>query len=118
MTNYNIYDRKTFAPGATIVRPGEDATNAYLIQSGTAKVYQDGPQGRKEVGQLVPGDLIGDMAIIRKTKHQSSVVVAETLVVVVIPPGHIEKCIRDAEPLMKTILKGMIRRIDRMNTDA
>jgi CRP-like cAMP-binding protein len=118
MSNYNIYDRKTFSTGAVIVRSGENAYNAYLIQSGTAIVYKDEPTGHKAVADLEPGDIIGDMAIIRKSKHLSTVLAAETLVAVVIPPGHIEKCIRDADPLLKTLIKGLIRRIDRINAEA
>lgn len=117
MSVFNIYDRKTFSKDAVIVRAGEEALHAYLIQSGTAAVCKESNEGRKELGKLQPGDIIGDMAIIRKSKHQSTVIAAEALVVVVIPPDHLQKCIRDADPLMKTLLKGMIRRIDRMNAE-
>lgn len=117
MTVFNIYDRKNFAKDAVVVRSGEPAFIAYLIQSGTAKVYKEGEGGRKELGSLQPGDIIGDMALIRKSNHQSTVIAAEAMVTVTIPPDHLEKCIRDADPLMKTFLKSMIRRIDRMNAE-
>ncbi len=117
MNNLSVYDRKAFAAGAVIVKSDDPAYNAYLIQSGTAAVFREGPDGPIEVGHLEVGDIIGDMAIIRQTKHLSTVVAKEPLIAVVIPQGHIEKCIQHAEPLIRTLLQGMIRRIDHLNAE-
>lgn len=118
MSNYNIYDRKTFPSGKRIVSPGDDAYVAYLIQSGSAKVLREDPNGQTEIARLQPGDIIGDMALIRKTKHTLAVVADDTVVVVVIPPEHIEKTIRDSDPLVRALLNGLIRRLDQMNQKA
>lgn len=118
MKQFNIYDRRSFSVGAIIIRCGDPATNAYLIQSGSAEVFKETDQGRISVGKLAPGDIIGDMAIIRGTKHLSTVITVEKMVAVIIPPDHLRKSIESAEPLVKTLLNGMIRKIDRMNLDA
>lgn len=114
---YNIYDRKSFPAGRTIIHNNDLPLNAYLIQSGTAEVFRETANGRTLVAKLEPGDIIGDMAIIRGTKHQSTVVASENLVVVVIPPEHLKKSIETAPPLVKTLLNGLIQKLDRASKE-
>lgn len=118
MKSFNIYDRRSFAPGATIIRHGDPAVSVYLIQSGAAEVFRETSDGKTLIAKLGAGDIIGDMAILRGTKHQSTVIAMDNLVAVVVPPEHLKRAIDSAEPLIRTLLSGMIRRIDRMNLDA
>lgn len=117
MTEAPIYDRVTFAPGKLLIRPGDRAHCAYLIQSGNARVFRDEDGHHKELAIIGPGEIVGDMALIRKTPHRSGVEAVTPVVAITISLQHIEKKIHDADPLIKSILQGMLKRIDRMNKE-
>lgn len=117
MSPYGIYDRKTFSPGQLLIRPGTPADHAYLIQSGRARVFSPGLGRRAAIADVGAGEIVGDMALIRKTPHHYGVEAIDLVTAVVISHDHIQKVLDHADPLLKTILAGMLRRIDQLNAE-
>lgn len=115
MTPHDIYDRKLFGPGKLLIRPGDPPSHAYLVQSGRARVFAIVNGERKNLAALGPGDIVGDMALIRKSDHHYGVEAINTVLAVVISIRRLHDALDGADPLMKTILNGMLRRVDRLN---
>lgn len=117
MTTTPVYDRKIFEAGKVLIRPNDEALNAYLIQSGTVRVFRMVDGKKVEIATAGAGDLVGDMAIIRKSNHQSGVEAVDNVVAVVVSPQFLESKINAADPLIKSLLSGLIRRLDKMNDE-
>jgi CRP/FNR family transcriptional regulator, cyclic AMP receptor protein len=69
---------ESFAVGAKVVRQGDFANELYVIEEGTAAVVRDG----KEVDQVGPGDVIGEIGVLEKTRRIADVVVTEPLLAI------------------------------------
>ena len=56
----DLSDHQVFAPGETLVREGDPATNLFNITDGAVRVYKLLPDGRRQiVGFLFAGDFLG-----------------------------------------------------------
>jgi len=115
MSPHGVYDRRTFGPGKLLLRPGDPPHHAYLIQSGRARVFAMVNGERTNFAAMGPGDIVGDMALIRKSKHHYGVEAIDTVIAVIVSVQRLQDVIDGADPLLKTILNGMLRRIDRLN---
>ena len=112
-----IYDRKTFGPGKLLIRPDDPPHHAYLIQAGRARVFAHFKGLPVELAEVGAGEIVGDMALIRQSRHRYGVEVIETIVAVVISVQQIQQLIDHADPLLRTILNGMVRRVDLLNEE-
>jgi MFS family permease len=64
-----------FAAGATLLREGDAGDRAYLIDQGTVIVRT----GERELARLGPGDLVGEIALLRSVPRTATVVAATPL---------------------------------------
>ena len=115
MSPHSIHDRKTFGPGKLLIRPGDPPVHAYLIQSGRARVFDTVDGERRNLAAMGPGEIVGDMALIRKSAHLHGVEALDTVIAVIISIQRLQAVLDGADPLLKTILNGMLARIDRLN---
>jgi CRP-like cAMP-binding protein len=84
-----IFQPVTFPPSAQVVRQGQAADSAYIIESGTANVVTTLPGGGEAVlATLGPGSTLGEAALL-ETGKRAATVVAQTAV-----SGHVVE--RDA----------------------
>jgi CRP-like cAMP-binding protein len=63
-------ERKTFAPGQTLVEQGESGERFYVVLSGLLEVTQ---AGRGTVNLLKPGDYFGEVALAMHMPRTASV---------------------------------------------
>ena len=56
--------RRVYAPGALICREGEPGDAAYMIVSGTCRVYRSLPDKKEILGTMTSGDVFGEMALL------------------------------------------------------
>lgn len=68
------FDTQRFAAGAVIVRQGERADTAYIIESGHCEVFITQGDVQSSVGQLGPGDVFGETAALSTGVRTASVV--------------------------------------------
>jgi len=112
-----VYDRKAFGPGKLLICPGDPPYHAYLIQAGRARVFADVAGERVEIAEIGAGAIVGDMALIRKSRHHYGVQAIETVVTVVVSVQQIQALVDQADPLLRTILRGLVERVDRLNNE-
>ena len=75
-----IFQPVRFEPAASVVRQGQPADGAYLIESGNAEVYTALPGGGETaVAALGPGSVLGEMALL-DSGIRSATVLARTAV--------------------------------------
>jgi CRP-like cAMP-binding protein len=59
-------------PGTHLFREGEESVAAYVIQKGEVELYRTRPTGRRVVGRIHPGAVIGDIAMFQNRPYISS----------------------------------------------
>lgn len=73
-----IFQRVAFAAGAALVRQGQPADGAFILESGSAEVITALPGGGEaKVADLGPGSVLGEMALL-ESGVRSATVVART----------------------------------------
>ena len=61
-----ILERKPFAPGATIFREGDIATNAYVLLRGDVQISTTNAQGKTIIlTEIKVGQIFGELALVR-----------------------------------------------------
>lgn len=107
-------ETQSFEKDKLIIRKDEKAAAAYVIKSGSVTVYDLGEDGNKvELATLGPGDLFGEMAILRKSYHHYNVMATMDTEVFVLAPEIINDKINQADPLLKAILDTLLHRLGR-----
>jgi CRP-like cAMP-binding protein len=69
---------ESFAAGTKVVRQGDFSTELYVIEEGRAAVLRDG----QEIDQVGPGDVIGEIGVLEKTKRGADIVVTEPMLAI------------------------------------
>ncbi len=80
------FERRRFAPGATVVREGEPGQDAYIITQGHATVSSEGVPIRS----MVPGDVFGETALLAGGTRTATVTADTELVTLVVSQGSLD----------------------------
>jgi eukaryotic-like serine/threonine-protein kinase len=83
--------RCIFAPGDMVMREGEPADAAYIIVSGTCRVFKTINGEDVELRRLGPGEVFGETAILTGKPRTASVQAIDTLVMQVVTPEELEE---------------------------
>ena len=76
----STYER-TLAPGDTVFDEGDPGDHLYVIQSGEVELAREGPEGRRVVARLGPGDFFGEVsAVAGQRRSTRAVAVKQTRV--------------------------------------
>jgi CRP-like cAMP-binding protein len=59
-------------PGTHLFKEGEDSTAAYVIEKGEVELYRTRAAGRRVVGRIRSGAVIGDIAMLQEQPYVSS----------------------------------------------
>ncbi len=78
------FETRSFVRGAVIVRQGERADTAYIIESGRCEVFVKDGDAQLSVGKLGPGDVFGETAALSTGVRTASVVALGEVVVRVV----------------------------------
>lgn len=115
--NNNIIEREGYAKGALIVKEGEEAYSAYLLQSGRASVFSENNGKRVEFSILNEGDIFGETALIMDTNRTASVEALEDCTVVVIRRDDFEQRLKKSDAAIRAVVNMLSRRVMNANTE-
>lgn len=76
--------QRQFAGGELVIREGDQADCAYIIESGRVRVSRQASAGSVVLAELGPGELVGEMGIISEKPRSATVVALEPSVLKVI----------------------------------
>jgi EAL domain-containing protein (putative c-di-GMP-specific phosphodiesterase class I) len=99
-----------FPAQSVLFREGEPGDCAYVIERGrvAVSVVRDGH--RTVLAELGPGDLIGEMALIRDDPRSATVTALEPTEVAVIERDHLGPVLEAADPVLKLFLRVLLQR--------
>ena len=94
-----------------LFKSGDEAKEAFLIYSGEVRVYKKEDNVEHEIAVLEPGDIVGEMALIQGIKHKSNAVAKEKSVVVIITKDVLQTKLDEADPLLKSLIHMLVKRL-------
>lgn len=113
--NSIILERRFVPEGTTIMREGEKADCAYLIQSGQASVYSDHDGKKIELAKLEQGQIFGEAALIFNAPRTASVDALDDMNLIVITRQTLEHKLNQSDPTIRALVEMLINRVVSVN---
>ncbi|SCA55116.1 cAMP-binding protein (modular protein) [Candidatus Terasakiella magnetica] len=108
----NEFKRTKFSANTILFKEGEPADFAYIIQTGSVKIYKRGPNGTQVPLALVEeGGVVGEMAIINDLPRSASVVVHEPVEAIMVDKESFNDRLKDTDPFLYSLIKMVITRV-------
>lgn len=115
MTENAVLERRFVAKGAVIIKEGETGNSAFLVQSGSVKVFVDYEGRQIELARLGPGQIFGEMALVFDEKRSATVETVEDTNLIVITRQTLEEKLRKSDPTIRAIVPMLMKRIVQTN---
>lgn len=108
----DILNRRSFKTGAVIFREGDKGNHAYVVQSGRVAIEKTGKDGGTvTLGTLQTGAIFGEMALVDDSTRMAGARAEEHTVLIIIPKEVVQKKLKSADPVVRTLILVMIRMI-------
>ncbi len=108
-------EKKTFPEGRVIFEEGRQADCAYFITRGKVEIFKGPPAKNSVLAVLGPGEIFGEMALLRFDHYTLSARAAADTEVRIITPEMLQTQLRETHPLIRAILDRLVERIHEAN---
>jgi EAL domain-containing protein (putative c-di-GMP-specific phosphodiesterase class I) len=108
--------RRFLAEGEWLFHEGDPGDTAFVIENGLLEVCREEDGNRERIAQLGPGDMLGEMSLIDKLPRSASAFARLPTRLRVLTPDHLKEKLADADPLLRLLLKMILKRY-RIATD-
>ncbi len=98
-------------PGDTLMKEGDPSDSVYFLKEGSLNVFVN----RSKVGQIKPGEFVGEMAFIDESPRSATVIAASEAELVQISKASFEAAIKDNPLWLQQFIKNLIKRIRSSN---
>lgn len=113
----NIIERDGFAKGSLIVREGDEAYSAYLLQSGRARVFSESNGKKVEFSILNAGDIFGETALVMDGVRTASVEALEDCTVILLRREDFEKRLGSSDKAIQAVVGMLSKRVMASNSE-
>lgn len=98
-----------FAAGESVVSQGGAGDEAYIIQSGRCRVFKLVNESEVTLGELGPGDVFGEAAVLTEETRTASVIAVEALTVKVVTRATLDREL-SRNPWLSSFVRALARR--------
>lgn len=112
-----ILERRFVPEGTLIMRQGEEGNCAYLLQSGTVRVYTENAGKRVDLAKLTAGEIFGEMALIFDEKRSASVKAVEDCNLIILTRQTLKQKLERSDPTVRAIVTMLTQRIITANNE-
>lgn len=110
-----ILDRKAYAEGDIIFKEGEEGRCAYLVQTGKVQIVKSAVGGDLTLGNIGPGAIFGEMALMDGKPRMAMARAAEPTVLVIVSRAAFEEKLKKTDPFIRALLMIFVRNIRDMS---
>ncbi len=96
--------------GECIFQEGDEADCAYLIEHGRIEISVQRDDDTQVLGELGPGDILGEMAVIDRFCRTATAKVKEDCLLTVVTPEQIQQRIQSSDPIVRGLLSVLLSR--------
>jgi CRP/FNR family cyclic AMP-dependent transcriptional regulator len=111
MAEHPIPRDRRFRPGEMILGEATAGRNLYIIKRGRVQVSKRTRGGEAVLGELGPGHMFGEMALIDKRLRSASVTAVEDTVCIELPCSLVERMLEDGGPWLSAMLRILVLRL-------
>lgn len=108
----------TFVPGDVLLREGDTAAAAYLIESGAVEVSKMVDGRRIVLNTLGPGAIVGEMALIDRGPRSATVSATAKTIALIIDQKVFDRVLASAEPVLKALVLAYTTHLRNLGTRA
>jgi diguanylate cyclase len=102
--------RRFLAEGEWLFHEGDEGDTAFVIENGLLEICREAEGTRERVAQLGPGEMIGEMSLIDRLPRSASAFARLPTRLRVIDRSHLDEKLDDADPLLRLLLKMILKR--------
>jgi CRP/FNR family transcriptional regulator len=106
---------RNFSKGDMVFAAGDQAEAAFCIESGRVEIFQGAGDDVSVLAVLGPGDIFGEMALLRFDEYTLSARATADTKAFVIAPELLQAQVRETPPLVRAILNALVDRIHGLN---
>lgn len=106
-----ILERRFVPAGTMVIRQGDRGNSAYLIQSGSVRIFTENEGKRIEFARLEMGQIFGEMALIFDDPRTASVEALEDCNLIVITRQTFKQKLDRSDPTIRAIVVMLTQRI-------
>lgn len=106
---------RALSAGQTLFREGENAEFAFLVKSGKLMAYCERDGTRENLGEILPGEFVGEMAYIDGEPRSASVDALVDSELIEIPINNLDVIVFSKPAWSKALLKTLSKRLKMAN---
>lgn len=114
-TDSAILERRYVPKNTVIIRAGDTGNSAFLIQSGSVRVFMNQDDREIELARLGPGQIFGEMALVFDEHRTATVEATDDSNLIVITRTTLEDKLRKSDPTIRAIVPMLMSRIIQTN---
>ncbi|MBL8692080.1 MAG: cyclic nucleotide-binding domain-containing protein [Rhodospirillaceae bacterium] len=108
----------TFVPGDVLLKEGDTAAVAYLIESGTVEVSKMADGRRIVLNTLGSGSIVGEMALIDRAPRSATVTATAKTIALIIDQKVFDRVLASAEPVLRALVLAYTNHLRNLGTRA
>lgn len=114
-TSRQEFKVRILSQGDVLIRQGEKADNVYLLQKGKLRAIQNSEANERLLGDITPGEFVGEMAYINQDMRSATVIADEHSELVEIPIQFADQILFQKPSWAKALMKTLSKRLKRSN---
>lgn len=104
-------ERQVFAAGDRIFAQGDSGDCAYVLLRGRVGLYHHNEGHRTEVGEISPGEIFGEMAVLDGGNRSASAMALDEVEVALVPYAIFRRKLDSADRFLRALIELFIRNI-------
>jgi CRP-like cAMP-binding protein len=106
---------QSLTPGDVLIQAGDLGDDVYVVTDGRFRVTRHEDGGDVHVGDVLPGECVGEMAIVRDAPRTATVTAVEESAVLALPGSHLRELMK-SDSAFRASIEAHITHIDRWTT--
>lgn len=100
-----------FDCGAVVFAQGDFGEFAYVVKTGLVQIVKDRYGHKTVIGEVGPGGLFGEMALIDNAPRMATAITLEPTTCILVPSGAFETKVAASDPLTRTVIAVLMRNL-------
>lgn len=111
----NEFKTILISPGDFLFKEGEEAKSAFLVRRGRLRATKRSDGQTRTLGEIIPGEFVGEMAYINQESRSANVEAIETTELIEIPVGTLDILLFSKPVWARALMKSLARRLKDAN---
>ena len=107
----NALERQTFKAGTPIIKQGDAAGAAYVVDAGKVEIWIERRGAKQVLAEVTTGGIFGEMALIDAKPRSANATALVDTTLIIVPEKLFKQKIDNIDPLIKALLRVLVRNV-------